>query len=73
MSTKNKSRKASPGTDPLTSAGARAERKSFRSHLRSQLRKARAALNEPQQEALQAQLDWVLSRQKRYDKKAGGL
>jgi hypothetical protein len=53
--------------DPKTSAGARAERKAFRTYIR------RRMLYNSDDFSLQDILDWVLTRQKRYDKHAGGL
>ncbi len=56
--------------DPKTSAGARTERAAFRAYLRRQLN----ALGEgAEASSLGPVLEWVLGRQKRYDKKAGGL
>ena len=52
--------------DPLVSEGARMERKAIRSYLRRLLK-----VNEMID--VQFVLDWVLKREKRYDKRAGGL
>jgi hypothetical protein len=56
--------------DPKFSEGARMERKAFRDRLRRSLKDT---LTPPAQAVLQEELDWVLSRQKRYDSKPGGL
>lgn len=61
---------ATKKTDPLKSEGARAERKAMRSYLRRKINKGNldAAAVE-----LEAVLDWVITRQDRYDKRPGGL
>lgn len=53
-------------TDLKFSAGARFERKAVRAYLRRILTKTQAP-------EVATALAWVLSRQSRYDKKAGGL
>jgi hypothetical protein len=52
--------------DPLVSEGARVERKAIRSYLRRQLKLGSLC-------SVEDILDWVLKREKRYDKRAGGL
>jgi hypothetical protein len=59
--------------DPKRSAGARTERAAFRAYLRRALKREPKALEEPYTSELQFALYWVLNRQKRYDKRAGGL
>lgn len=54
--------------DPKVSAGARLERAAFRSYLRRAI--SRATIGADSGAAI---LEWVLARQKRYDKKTGGL
>jgi ribonuclease P protein component len=56
--------------DHAKSEGARYERAAFRNRLRRQIRKA---LMTDEREVLQTELDWVLSRQTRYDARPGGL
>lgn len=53
-------------TDPKRSEGARLERKAMRAYLRRLWTKT----GDP---TIAAALAWVLARQSRYDKKAGGL
>lgn len=53
--------------DPRRSEEARVERKAFREYLRRKLTEG------AQWEDLNIILDWVLARQKRYDKRPGGL
>lgn len=62
-------------SDPKLSEGARLERAAFRVYLRRQLNtmKIPGIMPTARDLALQAALDWVLARQKRYDKKSGGL
>lgn len=52
--------------DPKVSEGARAERKALRSYLRR-------LYTNSDNPIIQEILDWVLSRQNRYDKDSGGL
>jgi hypothetical protein len=52
--------------DPKVSAGARLERAAFRAYLRR-------LLKHQDSPSLQSALAWVLKRQARYDRKAGGL
>jgi len=59
--------------DPKTSAGARAERKAFRDYLRRQIVIANKVSPLLQVSTLERAVAWVLTRQKRYDTKAGGL
>lgn len=54
---------------PERSEGARYERKAIRNYLRRQIANERTE----NQKVLEVVLDWVLTRQKRYDKKTGGL
>lgn len=56
--------------DPKTSAGARSERQALRSYLRRRIKSSPSI-----QDTLvwQQALEWVLTRQRRYDKKGGGL
>lgn len=54
--------------DPKTSAGARAERKAIRAYVRRLMARGGVGFS-----ALDTVLQWVLSRQARYDKKSGGL
>lgn len=56
---------------PAHSEGARLERRAFRNMLRRRLSSALKTASGT--DAYQDTLDWVLARQKRYDKKAGGL
>lgn len=56
--------------DPKTSQGARMERKSVRSYLR---RKLNVVKDAQASASLVEVLDWVLTRQRRYDKAGGGL
>lgn len=57
------------------SAGARYERAAFRGYLRRQLAAVRKGHDDvsPEEEVIQDALLWVLERQRRYDKRAGGL
>lgn len=55
---------------PAKSEGARYERAALRNYLRREIQKAKYDLSKM---ALQEVLGWVLTRQKRYDKKPGGL
>ncbi len=57
--------------DPATSAGARAERVAFRKYLRRKI--SIEGTNSTTGKALNAALLWVLLRQKRYDRRPGGL
>lgn len=61
---------------PAMSEGARLERKAFREYLR-RLMRVELAQDYPEKfivgEVLEEAIDWVLQRQKRYDKKPGGL
>ena len=61
-----------PKTTPAKSEGARYERKAIRAYLRRQLN-ATPNGSSTATIALRETLAWVLTRQKRYDKKAGGL
>lgn len=56
-------------TDPQRSAGARLERKAMRAYLR----RAMQGTSGLGASTLAQALNYVLSRQKRYDKKPGGL
>lgn len=65
-----------PNTKPLRSEGARVERKAVRAYLRRQIRDVSSLEGVGTlfaEERLQAVLAWVLERQQRYDKRAGGL
>jgi hypothetical protein len=55
---------------PLLSEGARLERKAVRAYLR---RQRRLAQHPEAQLWLELALDWVLTRQQRYNTKVGGL
>jgi hypothetical protein len=57
--------------DPKFSEGARAERKAFRDKLRRELKNYSELEEEGQ--ILGVLLQWILARQKRYDKVPGGL
>lgn len=59
--------------DPKTSAGARLERKVFREYLRRRLRTTTRVDQLLLRLEVQAILNWVLAREKRYDKRPGGL
>jgi hypothetical protein len=59
--------------DPLFSAGARLERASFRAYLKNQIDKWNRSGNIGRAGTFQTVLKWVQGRQKRYDKKPGGL
>ncbi len=59
-----------PKANPLFSAGARYERAAFRDYLRGKIVKCLDTLSE---DAFKVTLRWILERQKRYDKKPGGL
>ncbi len=63
---------AKKGTKPApqASAGARYERAAFRAYLR---RKLNALGEGAEASSLGPVLEWVLQRQQRYDKRAGGL
>lgn len=52
--------------DPKFSAGARLERAAFRAFIRRAMKRRGTP-------APQVYLDWVLQRQRRYEKKPGGL
>jgi hypothetical protein len=52
--------------DPKTSAGARLERKACREYLRR-------LFTRTQSDDVQQALAWVLKREKRYDRRPGGL
>jgi hypothetical protein len=54
---------------PVKSEGARYERAAFRNYLRRKLKTEYGLENA----ILREVLNWVLSRQKRYDRKPGGL
>jgi hypothetical protein len=56
--------------DPARSDGARYERAATRNRLRRQITRAVVTADA---QVLQRELDWVLSRQSRYDKAPGGL
>jgi hypothetical protein len=60
-----------PKANPLLSAGARLERSSFRIYLKNKITNGSDVLRE--RETLEAVLRWVRGRQKRYDKRPGGL
>jgi hypothetical protein len=65
-----RARRATSRAAPLASAGARYERAAICAYLRRQLN----ALGEgAEASSLGPVLDWVLARQKRYDKRVGGL
>lgn len=57
--------------DQKYSAGARTERQAVRNYLRRQV--SIHGTNRAEGRVLQGALAWVLTRQKRYDKKPGGL
>lgn len=63
--------------DPRRSEGARLERKATRAYLRRRFTAALALLASDhalgEATAFDAALKWVLTRQKRYDKRPGGL
>jgi len=58
--------------DHAKSEGARYERKAVREYLRRQIKKS-AAHSVGWPDALNEALQWILKRQERYEKKAGGL
>mgnify|MGYP007082007439 FL=1 len=58
-------------TDPKMSEGARLERKSFRERLRRGIKLY--ADSKEIQDVLKQELEWVLTRSKRYDVARGGL
>lgn len=61
-------------SSPERSDGARRERKALRAYLRREI-KTKTQIHDSIDwvGALQSTLDWLLSRQKRYDAKPGGL
>jgi hypothetical protein len=60
--------------NPLLSAGARLERAAFRNRLRRMIEKwARSECNRREEATLVFELKWIEGRQKRYDKRPGGL
>jgi hypothetical protein len=59
--------------NPLFSAGARFERASFRAYLKNQIDKWINSGNEARAGTFKTVLKWVQGRQKRYDKRPGGL
>ncbi len=63
-----------PKADPLFSAGARLERAAFREHLRTRITAWSVCGSKgTEADVLTAVLKWVQGRQKRYDKRPGGL
>jgi len=60
-------KKAASRPAPLASAGARYERAAFRTYIR------RRMLYNSEDLSLQDILDWILAREKRYGRRAGGL
>ena len=62
---------------PAHSEGARAERKAMRARLRRRIKRQDGQISQDWKRAtlaaLNEELDWVLSRQKRYDARKGGL
>jgi hypothetical protein len=65
--------KTTKRADPLTSEGARLERRVFRAYLRRRLAQVQADGNWFVMTTLEAALRWVQGRQRRYDAKRGGL
>ena len=59
--------------DPKFSEGARMERVAVRNRLRRMIKKYGEAGNISHAETLGIELQWILDRQKRYDKVPGGL
>ena len=57
--------------DPKFSEGARLERDAMRDYLRRKIKKLWD--NTSERETLEGALNWLLARQKRYDKQEGGL
>ncbi len=59
---------------PKESEGARTERQAVRSYLRRQIKRLQTEASPlGAVSALTDALNWVLAREKRYDKRAGGL